>query len=177
MTFQITYKSRKEQRKYQSSAMLVWGLSTGHKAPVMWKDFPCHDVSWLDRAEWWLKGGGGINGWLISQKEYHNLPGSWKCWRSYKKSWLCVIFGALQWHHNERDGVSSHQHHDCLLNRLFRRKSKKTSNLRVTGLCVCGRWGDSPMTDELSAQRASNPENVSIWWRHHGSDTNRLATV
>ena len=30
-----------------------------------------------------------------------------------------------QWRHNERDGVSNHQLHDCLLNRLFRRRSKK----------------------------------------------------
>ena len=47
-----------------------------------------------------------------------------------------------QWRHNGRDGVSNHQSHDCLLNRLFRRKSKKTSKLRVTGLCVWGihRW-------------------------------------
>ena len=37
--------------------------------------------------------------------------------------------------HNERDGASTHQLHDCLLNRLFRRRSKKTSKLRVTGLC------------------------------------------
>ena len=35
---------------------------------------------------------------------------------------------SLQWRHNERDGVSNHQPHDCLLNRLFRRRSKKTSN-------------------------------------------------
>ena len=35
-----------------------------------------------------------------------------------------------QWHHNERDGVSDHQPHDCLLNRLFRRRSKKISKLR-----------------------------------------------
>ena len=42
----------------------------------------------------------------------------------------------LEWHHNERDSVSNHQPHDCLLNRLFRRRSKKTSKLRVTGLCV-----------------------------------------
>ena len=28
-------------------------------------------------------------------------------------------------------------------------------------------WGDSSMTGELPAQRASNAENVSIWWRHH----------
>ena len=42
----------------------------------------------------------------------------------------------LQWRHNERDGVSNHQPHDFLLNNLFRRRPKKTSNVRVTGLCV-----------------------------------------
>ena len=47
----------------------------------------------------------------------------------------------LQWRHNEHDGVSNHQLHDCLLNRLFRRRSKKTSKLRVTGLCA----GKSPV--------------------------------
>ena len=34
----------------------------------------------------------------------------------------------LQWRHNERDGISNHQPHDCLLSRLFRRIAKKTSN-------------------------------------------------
>ena len=47
---------------------------------------------------------------------------------------------ALHWRHNDHDGVSNHQPHGCLLNRLFRRRSKKTSKLRVTGLCV----GNSP---------------------------------
>ena len=42
-------------------------------------------------------------------------------------------------------------------------RSKKTSKLRVTGLCA---W-NSPVTDEFPAQMASNAENVSIWWRHH----------
>ena len=42
----------------------------------------------------------------------------------------------LHWRHNGRDSVSNHQPHDCLLNRLFRRRSKKTSKLRVTGLCA-----------------------------------------
>ena len=46
----------------------------------------------------------------------------------------------LQWRRNEHDGVSNHQPNDCLLNRLFRRRSKKISKLRVTGLCV----GNSP---------------------------------
>ena len=41
---------------------------------------------------------------------------------------------ALQWRHNERDGVSNHQPHDCLFNRLFRRRSKKTSKLCVRGI-------------------------------------------
>ena len=69
----------------------------------------------------------------------------------------------LRWRHNERDGASSHQPYDCLLNRLFRHRSKKTSKLRVTGLCV----GNSPGTGEFPAQMASYAENVSIWWRHH----------
>ena len=35
---------------------------------------------------------------------------------------------SLQWRHNGRDGVSNHQPHDCLLNRLFGRRSKSASN-------------------------------------------------
>ena len=68
-----------------------------------------------------------------------------------------------QWCHNERDGVSNHKLHDCLLNRLFRRRSKKTPKLHTTGLCE----GNSPVTGEFPAQMASNAENVSIWWRRH----------
>ena len=70
---------------------------------------------------------------------------------------------SLQWRHNARPGVSNHQPHDCLLNHLFRRRSKKTSKLRVTGLCA----GNSPVTGEFPAQMAIKAENVSIWWRHH----------
>ena len=69
----------------------------------------------------------------------------------------------MRWRQNGRDSVSNHQPYDCLLNRLFRRRSKKTSKLRVTGLCA----GNSPVTGEFPAQMASNAENVSIWWRHH----------
>ena len=69
----------------------------------------------------------------------------------------------LQWCHNERDGVSNHRRLYCLLKRLFRPRSKKTSKLRVTGLCE----GYPPVTGGIAAQRVSNAENVSIWWRHH----------
>ena len=74
------------------------------------------------------------------------------------------IFFALQWRHNGHDSVSTHQRLYCLLNRFYGRRSKKTSKLRITGLCE----GDSPGTGEFPPQMASNAENVSIWWRHHG---------
>ena len=67
------------------------------------------------------------------------------------------------WRHNDHNGVSNHHPHDCLLNLLFRHRSKKTSKLHITGLCA----GNSLVTGEFPAQRASNAENVSIWWRHH----------
>ena len=52
--------------------------------------------------------------------------------------WL--IDPTLQWRHIDHDDVSNRQPHGCLLNHLFRRRSKKISKLRVTGLCV----GNSP---------------------------------
>ena len=51
-----------------------------------------------------------------------------------------IRVSSLRWRHNGRDSISNHQPHDCLLNRLFKRRSKKTSKLRVTGLCA----GKSP---------------------------------
>ena len=78
---------------------------------------------------------------------------------------------SLRWRHDGRDSVSNHQPHDCLLNRLVRRRSKKTSKLRVTDLCV----GNSPGTGKFPAQMVSNADNVSIWWRHHVT-TDDLAT-
>ena len=70
------------------------------------------------------------------------------------------------WHIHYNDvimgGVSNHRRLDCLLNRLFRRRSKKISKLLVTG--ILRGIHRSP------SQRASNADYVSIWWRHHASD-------
>ena len=44
---------------------------------------------------------------------------------------------------------------------------KKTSKLRVTGLCE----GNSPVTGEFPTQMASHAENTSIWWHHHKLST------
>ena len=95
-----------------------------------------------------------------------NFSADWCDWCSYP--WL------LHWHwdnlaiapHNSdvtMTATASHRRLDCLLNLLFKRRSKKLPKLRVTGLCE----GNSPVTGEFPAQRASNAENVSIWWRHH----------
>ena len=53
----------------------------------------------------------------------------------------------LQWCHNWRHSVSNRQPHDCFLDLLFRRRSKKTSKLGVSGLCA----GNSPGTGEFTA--------------------------
>ena len=78
---------------------------------------------------------------------------------------------SLRWRHNGCYRVSIHQPHHCLLNRLFGRKSRKTSKLRVTGLCA----ENSPGTGEFPAQMASYAEDVSIWWRHH--DQHQTTTI
>ena len=125
--------------------------------------------------------------WLASRSDYiilHNTTIAFckkKCsgdvgWSTTRwflcNGWVSVLTATmphagglcpLLWRHNEPNGVSNHQAHDCLLNRLFGHRSKKTSKLRVTGLCV----GNSPGTGEFPAQVASNAENVSMWWRHH----------
>ena len=93
-------------------------------------------------------------------------------------TWAPWRFKSLRWRHNGHDSVLNHQPQDCLLNRLCRRRSKKTSKLRVTALCA----GNSPgtgefpaQTGEFPAQKASNAENVSIWWRHHVTDKRLFA--
>ena len=74
------------------------------------------------------------------RRAYRRLVYNWT--RIYS---VCLY--SLQWRHNYHDSVSNHQPHGCLLNRLFGRRSKKTSKLRVTGLCV----GNSPGTGEFPA--------------------------
>ena len=56
------------------------------------------------------------------------------------KPQLCLDYVPLHWCHNDHGGVSNHQPRGCLLDHLFRRRWKKTSKLRVTGLCA----GNSP---------------------------------
>ena len=56
-----------------------------------------------------------------------------------------AVATALKWRHNECNGVSNNRHLECLLNCLFRSRSKDTSKLRAAGLCA----GNSPVTGDF----------------------------
>ena len=180
-----------DQRKHQSSASLAFvrGIPRGpvnspHKWPITRKMFSFDDVimnqtefcincvyvgiSWeqihfqrLTAKQrtgicilylWWVR------------NERSELRNNFTCWFE-KCVWKTppTDCWSLQWRLSGCGGVSNHQPHDCLLSRLFRHRSKKTSQLSVTGLCE----GNSPGTGEFPTQKASNAENDSIWWRHH----------
>ena len=79
--------------------------------------------------------------------------------------------GPLQRRHNGRDSVSNHQPHDCLLNRLFRRRSKKTSKLRVTGPCAVNSPHKWPVTRKMF------PFDDVIMPCTHASRTNKLHLI
>ena len=44
---------------------------------------------------------------------------------NHKITWKWINFYALRWRHNGHGSISNHQFHDCLLNRLFRRRQRK----------------------------------------------------
>ena len=119
-------------------------------------------------SKWHLRNGG-----YFSQPQCDNSRGSEENLLSFSKHcacwWPCIVrfIRVLYTHYSDviMGTVASKITSLTIVysNRLFRRRSKKTSKLRVTGLCV----GNSPGTGEFPAQMASNVENVSIWWRHH----------
>ena len=97
---------------------------------------------------------------MVWVNKLHESTWSWWCNRNQTKHGNTL---SLQWRHNDRDCVSNHQRLDCLLKRLFRRRSKTASKLRVTDFSE----GNPPVTHEFPSQTVSDVENISIWWRHH----------
>ena len=77
------------------------------------------------------------------------------------------ILLTLQWRHNGRDNVSNHQPHDCLLNGLFRRRSKKISKLRVTGLCAGNHRGQVNSPHKWTVTRKTFPFDDVIMSQYH----------
>ena len=99
--------------------------------------------------------------------------------RTYFCFTLNVITGDMtsHWRHNDHGGVSNQQPHGCLLNRLFWRRSKKSSKLRVTGLCVGNSTGPVnsphkgpvtrkmfPFDDVIMRSQGTVSITYSSWW-------------
>ena len=105
-----------------------------------------------------------MKAWRVTRKRCMRSSAGYNCYRTRLRYDDFMLWKrSLRWSHNECDGVSNHRRLDGLLNRLFGRRSVKTSKPRVNGLCE----GNSPVTGEFPSQKASNAENVSIWWRLH----------
>ena len=127
------------------------------KTPVAWSDlhinlsslckliriYKMDSIVWLITYYW----NENLLTWCDSRVFIHiiGLP-------NIPKASSCMLVNSLLWRHNGRGSVSNHQSHDCLLNRLFRRRWKKASKFSVTALCA----GNSPGTGEFPAQMASN---------------------
>ena len=127
----------------------------------------CREATSNYHSQWWP---GSVSLFGVTWPQWIYTPTLYKL-RCNLNVDTTVRFGcALHWRHNEPDGVSNHQPHDCLLNLVFRHRSNKTSEPRVTGLCA----GNSPVTCEFPAQRIGNSENLSIRWRHHGFKQSNL---
>ena len=91
-------------------------------------------------------------------------PGNKKAAHPWPDAYDVVVFDTLHWRHNDHDGISNHQLHGCLLNRLFRCRSKKTSKLRVTGLCVGNSLGpvNSPHKGPVTQKMFSFDDVIMI---------------
>ena len=102
-----------------------------------------------------------VNSWVHAIYIPISFRISWEAseWYDYPCSSEGIPLGYGQNH------LSNHRVVDGLVNRLFRRRSKKTSKLRVTGLCE----RKFPVTREFFLPTASNAENVYICLRHHGN--------
>ena len=102
---------------------LWWGTTISMEMILKWN-------APLGQGQWWLS-----RKWHTSSTRGSSR---YSCLMSTISAHV-MVSSTIQWYHNKRDGVSNHQPH----NRLYRRRSRKTSKLR-----------------------ASNAEKVSIWWRH-----------
>ena len=83
----------------------------------------------------------------------------------------CISSDSLHWRHNDHDSVSNHQPRGCLLNCLFRRRSKKTSELRVTGLCVVNSPGPVNSPQKGPVTREMFPFDYVIMSYHYLNDS------
>ena len=121
----------------------------------------------------------GIMDWIFTANHYWNvLAVEVRFWSRVISDHICIMSKTYDTGQRQHNSVNCHHHNDVIMSALAsqvssliivcstvnsRRRSKKTSKLRVTGLCA----GNSTVTGEFPTQSVSIAENVSIWWRHH----------
>ena len=143
-----TVYSGTDQSKHQSSASLafVWGIHRGpvnspHKWPIVrGKCFHLMTSSCVVISSFTVLTGLVLSSYLFYRGD---------CVSARELILRYQATQALQWRHTGYDGVSNQQRYDCLLNHLFKRRSKKASKLCVAGLCE----GNSPVTGEFPTQK------------------------
>ena len=170
------------RRSKKNSKLRVTGLCAGNSPGI--GEFPAQMASNAENASiWWRHhvfwNHRGLDCLLLGSSQKNGYNWIWWKWNRINESANLVENPAVDLGHqwaidHQRSDYSDvimstmvsqfPRRLDCLNNFWFRRRSKKTSKLRVTGLCE----GNSSVTGEFPAQRASNAESVSIWWRHHG---------
>ena len=122
-------------------------------------------------SEYW--GGAGYrnpSSWKTGTRLYYTGYNGWWCHgdaRSHSINRHGVNLLLLQCRRNGRNGVSNPV--SRLFAQPFDQTQIKKSKLRVTGRCE----GNTPVICGFPAQRTSNAEKVSVWWRHHGQSINR----
>ena len=104
--------------KKHSIATQLRSLELLIKTPLLHK---LYHMNWLTHDFWTRKGG-----WVFD-RSHGTGTSSPSHWQQVEEQAPNPIGLSLHWRHNDHDGVSNHQPHGCLLNRLFRRRSKKTS--------------------------------------------------
>ena len=87
--------------------------------------------------------------WILVTKGWYLIVQPWRMWVKTSSKPFTNNWHTSQWRHYEQNGVSSHRRLDCLLSRVFRLRSKKTSKFSVTGLCE----GNPPVTNGFLSQR------------------------
>ena len=103
-------------------------------------------------------------------------------WTSFRRiSELMIWVALIQWYSNWSSEYYTGKINSTYFEDIFfqkysiftdadqRRHQSSTPLACATSLCHCE--GNSVVTGEFPAQRASDMENVSIWWRHHAALT------
>ena len=125
---------------FLSLAQSKLGLCSANHRPGYWSNLPCdwpstasaYSEQETENEPWSHQTGSACSIDQWSTKDHFHVynfapafPKFLYCGRACQALPHETKFSTLQWRHDGHDSVSNHQPHDCLLNCLFRHRSKK----------------------------------------------------